>query len=128
MDGHTWRPAKGFYYQIPYRALLPETIDNLLVAGRCISADHVALGSLRIMATCTVMGEASGVAAVLSLHEEVSPRELAPDYLVKQLKKQHAIVDDGDIVHFGSANDPGRLRDSAILRQQAEKNDGLKTG
>lgn len=56
MGGQTWRPPRGFHYQIPYRALVPQKM-NLLVAGRCISADHVALGSLRIMATCTVMGE-----------------------------------------------------------------------
>lgn len=121
MGGQTWRPPKGFYYPIPYLVLVPETVDNLLVAGRCISADHVALGSLRIMATCTVMGEASGTAAVLSLHEEVSPRELEPGLLGRQLKKQNAIIAEDGIVHFSPENDPGRQLDSAILRQQAEK-------
>lgn len=121
MGGQTWRPPKGYYYPIPYLALVPETVDNLLVAGRCISADHVALGSLRIMATCTVMGEASGTAAVLSLHEEVSPRELEPGLLGRQLKKQNAIIAEDGIVHFSPENDPGRQLDSAILRQQAEK-------
>jgi hypothetical protein len=47
MGGQTWRPPKGFHYQIPYRALVPQKIDNLLVAGRCLSADHVALGNGR---------------------------------------------------------------------------------
>lgn len=121
MGGQTWRPPKGFYYQIPYRALVPDTIDNLLVAGRCLSADHVALGSLRIMATCTVMGEASGAAAVLSLHEECSPRELKPDLLGKQLKKQNAIIDEDGIMRFEPQDDPGRLKNTPILRQQNEK-------
>jgi hypothetical protein len=121
MGGQTWRPPKGFYYQIPYHALLPETVDNLLVAGRCVSADHVALGSLRIMATCTVMGEASGTAAVLSLHEEVSPRELQPALLGRQLKKQNAIIDENGIVRFSPEDDPGRSKNTPILRQQVEK-------
>jgi hypothetical protein len=116
MSGQTWRPPRGFHYQIPYRALVPEKIENLLVAGRCISADHVALGSLRIMATCTVMGEASGAAAVLSLHEEVPPRELDTALLGKQLKKQSAIID-----NRGVRQVEVQPVDSAILRQQKAK-------
>jgi hypothetical protein len=114
MGGQTWRPPKGFCYQIPYRALVPETVDNLLVAGRCVSADHTALGSLRIMATCTVMGEAAGAAAVLSLHEEVAPRDLDPRLLARQLVKQHAILSSDGILH-----PPAPAADSAILRQQS---------
>jgi hypothetical protein len=121
MGDQTWRPPKGFYYQIPYGALVPEKVDNLLVAGRCISADHVALGSLRIMATCTVMGEAAGCAAMLSLHEEVPPRELDTLLLGRQLKKQGALIDDSGLIHYDPANDPGKRRPSAILAQQAEK-------
>jgi hypothetical protein len=121
MGGQTWRPPKGFYYQIPYRALIPKGLDNMLVAGRCISADHVALGSLRIMGTCTVMGEAAGCAAVISLHEEVTPRELEPDLLGRQLKKQGAVIDDSGIVRYDPANDPGRGIRTAILAQQEEK-------
>ena len=97
MSGQTWRPPAGFHYQIPYRALVPERVDNLLVAGRCISADHVALGSLRIMVTCMVMGEAAGAAAILSLHEEVTPRELDAALLREQLHRGGAILDEGDI-------------------------------
>jgi hypothetical protein len=114
MGGQTWRPPKGFCYQIPYRALVPETVDNLLVAGRCISADHAALGSLRIMATCTVMGEAAGAAAVLSLHEEVSPRELDAQLLARQLEKQNVIRAAAGILHPAAAP-----IDNAILRQQS---------
>ncbi len=88
---------RAFYYQIPYRALVPQKVDNLLVAGRCLSADHVALGSLRIMATCTVMGEASGAAAVLSLHDEVSPRQLDTTRLSRQLSAQGVILDDSAV-------------------------------
>ena len=93
MSGQTWRPAPGFHYQIPYRAMVPEKIDDLLVAGRCISTDHVALGSTRIMSTCMALGQAAGAAAMLSLHEEVPPRELDAQLLRMQLRKQGAVVD-----------------------------------
>jgi hypothetical protein len=60
MSGQAWRPELGFRYQIPYRAMVAERVDNLLVAGRSISADHVALGSTRIMSTCMALGECAG--------------------------------------------------------------------
>jgi hypothetical protein len=99
MSEQTYRPEPGFHYQIPYRVMVPQTVDNLLVAGRCISVTHIALGSIRIMLTCMVMGEAAGAAAVLSLREEVSPRELSPKVLQKQLKRQDAIFDEVHIVN-----------------------------
>jgi hypothetical protein len=97
MSGQTWRPPAGFHYPIPYRVMVPERVDNLLVAGRCISADHVALGSTRIMSTCMALGEAAGAAAMLSLHEEVTPRELDARLLQGQLRKQGAMVDEAGI-------------------------------
>jgi len=56
------------YYSIPYRSLLPNETDNLLVAGRCISATHEAHSAIRIMPICTCMGEAAGIAAAEALH------------------------------------------------------------
>ncbi|MGI6239475.1 MAG: FAD-dependent oxidoreductase [Christensenellales bacterium] len=59
---------EGQYYTIPYRALLPQGVDNLLVAGRCISTTHEAQASIRIMPICITLGEAAGAAvAVASL-------------------------------------------------------------
>ena len=52
----------GEYYRIPYRSLLPKEYDNMLVAGRCLSADHTAHSSVRIMPICACLGEAAGVA------------------------------------------------------------------
>jgi len=54
------------YYEIPYRCLLPQTTENLLVTGRCISVTREALGSTRIMSTCMALGEAAGVAGALA--------------------------------------------------------------
>lgn len=58
--------APGEYYTIPYRSLTVKDADNLLVAGRCISADHEAQASIRIMPICASTGEAAGIAASLA--------------------------------------------------------------
>jgi hypothetical protein len=97
MSGQTYRPEPGFRYQIPYRILVPQDVEHLLVAGRCVSVTHVALGSVRVMFTCMVMGEAAGAAAVLSLREEVPPRELPPDVLQGQLRRQGVILDEAGV-------------------------------
>jgi hypothetical protein len=99
MSDQTYRPEPGFHYQIPYRAMVPKGVDNLLVAGRCISVTHIALGSIRVMMTCMVLGEAAGAAAVLSLREEVPPRDLPPAVLQTQLQRQGAFFEERHIVH-----------------------------
>ena len=64
------------FYEIPYRCLAVKGIANLLVAGRCIGSDFIAQSSLRIMPTCRAMGEACGIAAAISLDENVGIHEL----------------------------------------------------
>ena len=66
----------GDCYDIPYRSLLPQKVDNLLVAGRCISTTHEAMGAIRVMATCMAMGEAAGRAAKMAVRENVSPTKV----------------------------------------------------
>ncbi|MFB3883276.1 MAG: FAD-dependent oxidoreductase [Armatimonadota bacterium] len=66
----------GDYYEIPYRCLVPVGVDNLLVAGRSVSATHEAQASLRVMPQCFAMGEAAGVAASLAIERSISPREV----------------------------------------------------
>lgn len=56
----------GEYYRIPYRSLLPKEYDNMLVAGRCLSATHEAQSAVRIMPMCACMGEAAGTAVALA--------------------------------------------------------------
>jgi hypothetical protein len=65
--------------------------DNLLVAGRCASCSHEALGSLRVMPQCGVMGQAAGAAAVISLNHGISPKEISVPELQKTLKEQDCI-------------------------------------
>jgi hypothetical protein len=66
----------GDCYDIPYRALLPQRVDNLLVAGRCISTTHEAMAAIRVMSTCMAMGEAAGRAASMAVREDISPSAL----------------------------------------------------
>ncbi len=66
----------GQGYGLPYRCLLPEGIEGLLVAGRCISVDAVAFGSTRNTPVCALGGQAAGVAAARSARLGVTPREL----------------------------------------------------
>ena len=63
----------GDCYDIPYRALLPQRVENLLVAGRCISTTHEAMAAIRVMSTCMAMGEAAGRAAGMAVRDGVSP-------------------------------------------------------
>lgn len=60
----------GGYYQVPLRSLRPRGLRNVYAAGRCISADHDALASTRVMAPSLALGQAAGTAAVLDLRDE----------------------------------------------------------
>ncbi|MFS0894172.1 FAD-dependent oxidoreductase [Microbacterium sp. 179-I 3D3 NHS] len=66
-------------YHIPFRSLYSRNVSNLLVAGRDISASHVAFGTTRVMATCAVTGEAAGIAAAICEREGITPRTLAEE-------------------------------------------------
>ncbi len=84
-------------YGIPYRALVPATTDGLLAAGRCISVDRDALGTVRVGATCAATGHAAGTAAALSARDGVRPRDLDPAVLQAMLRAQGALVSTDDL-------------------------------
>lgn len=73
-------------YQIPYRILLPQKVDNLLVAGRCVSATHEALGAIRVMPPVFAMAQAAGTAAALCVKMECDPKVLDVEKLKQQLR------------------------------------------
>ena len=75
-------------YEIPYRTLLPQKTDGLLVAGRCISVDREALGSARVGATCAATGQAAGVAAALAATGKKQPRELDTNEIRTAIRDQ----------------------------------------
>ena len=78
----------GHYHEIPYRCLLPVGIDNLLVAGRCLSATFAAQAAVRIQQNCRALGEAAGLAAALCLEQGVPPRHVDTDELRRRLNAQ----------------------------------------
>ncbi len=74
-------------HDVPYRALLPETLDGLLVAGRCISASHVAASAGKSMGNCVATGHAAGLAAAMCAARNLGPRELSVKELQRSLAK-----------------------------------------
>ncbi len=78
-------------YQFPYRILTPRGLSNCLVAGRCISATHEALGAARVVGNCMVMGQAAGTAAALAVQQGVGVKALDAQVLRAELAKDGAI-------------------------------------
>ncbi len=72
----SWQFPRPAYYDIPYRSLVPVGVDNLLVAGRCLSADFAAQSGCRLIMACLTMGQAAGTATALSLRQDIPPRKL----------------------------------------------------
>ncbi|KJV49955.1 fumarate reductase [Pantoea sp. BL1] len=86
-DGCRQFHSKGTY-TIPFRALYSQSLDNLLLTGRLISATHVAFGSARVMCTCGVLGEVVGRAAAICHQQQLTPSQLAQPDRVTQLQQQ----------------------------------------
>lgn len=84
--------VKGDYYGIPYNSLISAKLDNLAVAGRCISADHVAHSSTRVQGTCMLTGQAAGVAAALSVIKNKTYSELTPAEIRCKLKEDGLLL------------------------------------
>ena len=80
------------YHDIPYGCLVPKVIDNLLVAGRCVSATHEAIGAIRVTVICMALGHAAGVAAALASKEGKAPRNLDLSQIQRVLREQGAIL------------------------------------
>ena len=77
---------------VPYRALIAEDFPNLLVAGRCISADKTSFASLRVQASCMGVGQAAGVAAAQCIKAGVTVQKADIHNLIEELKKLGAII------------------------------------
>jgi hypothetical protein len=75
----------GTYY-VPFRSLFSKDLSNLMMAGRCMSCSHIALGGPRVMNTCGQMGIAVGYAASLCKKYKENPRAVGKDH-IKELRK-----------------------------------------
>ena len=85
-------PESRGYNELPYRMLVPQGVDNLLMAGRCASMTHEGQSAARVSGACFAMGEAVGAAADLALSGNTIPRDIAVEKLQQTLKQQGAFI------------------------------------
>jgi hypothetical protein len=83
-------PQSRGFNEIPYRIIVPQKVDNLLVAGRCASMTHDGQSSARVSGPCFIMGQAAGTAADLALSAGIAPRALDVATLQKRLRSDGA--------------------------------------
>lgn len=89
--GKTCDERKIETYDIPYRTLVTNELENLLVAGRCLSATHLAMSSVRTMPTCFNLGQAAGLAAVIACDTSCDVKDISIDKL-HQLQEEQGVV------------------------------------
>ncbi|MDF9827202.1 hypothetical protein M2447_001291 [Ereboglobus sp. PH5-10] len=96
---HDGEPSKFDYppvpFGIPYRSLYSKNIDNLFFAGRNVSCTHAALSTIRVMATCAVMGQAVGTAAALTRKHGCMPRDIYKNHIAEL---QATLLDDDQMI------------------------------
>jgi len=81
-------PTTGRYFQVPYGIMLPQKVENLLVAGRCVSANKIPFSATRQMMCCTVTGQGAGIAAAVSIKADVECRAVNIYEVQKALEMQ----------------------------------------
>lgn len=91
-DFRSLRYSAGESYGIPYRALVVKGLDNLLVAGRCISTDRYMQSSIRVMPGCYITGQAAGCAAAIASESCCAAKDIDVVRLQKQLKEMGAYL------------------------------------
>lgn len=80
------------YYDIPFGCFVPKTAEGLLMAGRCLSAQHEAMASARVTAQCFSYGQAAGMAGVMSLRDKAAPRNIRVADLREALRTDGAVI------------------------------------
>jgi hypothetical protein len=81
-------PTTGRYFEVPYGCLVPQEVDNLLVAGRCVAGDMVSHAAMRNMMACTVTGQGAGVAAAISLRQDQTTANVDISVVQAELERQ----------------------------------------
>ncbi len=109
--------ARGVY-QIPYRCLFSRNVRNLFLAGRIISATHVAHGSTRVMATCGDAAQAVGVAAALCRRDGLLPADLVDESRIRELQTE--LMRRGQFIPRWRLKDPDDLAPSAMTTATSE--------
>lgn len=123
-DPTAFHPAAA-PYGISYRCLYSHNIDNLMCAGRNISVTHAALSSTRVMATCSVIGQATGTAAAIAVKQGVSPRQVGRDY-IHQLQEQ--LLEDGCYLPWHQRQIPTLTHTASLSVSGGTDGDALRNG
>lgn len=84
---------KGNHLEVLYRTLVPEKVDGLLMAGRCIDVDDGLIHSIRVIPPCMMTGQAAGTAAAISAENDEHPRQLLADNLRSRLREDGVILE-----------------------------------
>lgn len=127
-------PPKGFYdpgpaaifshkvkFSVPFRSLYSKDVDNLMMAGRCISVTHAALGATRVMITCGLQGQAVGTAAGFCKLHRTTPRGVYERY-IQDLQQQ--LLKDGCYIIDLPNQDPRDLaRGASVTASSVAPND-----
>jgi hypothetical protein len=109
---YTGRP-----YSIPYRCLYSKNVENLLMAGRNISASHLALANTRVMLTCAVIGHAVGTSAGLCIELGMTPRDVQQNHMPRL---QQQLLKEGAHLIALRADDPRDKARSATVTASSE--------
>jgi hypothetical protein len=109
--------SKGVF-QIPYRTLYSRNIKNLFLAGRIISASHIAFGSTRVMATCAHSGQAVGMAAAICARKKLQPRALLAAPRMKELQRE--LIRTGQYIPGVALEDETDLSRTAVVSATSE--------
>lgn len=104
-------------YGIPYRCYCSRDISNLMMAGRNISATHMAFGSVRVMATCAVGGQAVGTAAAMAVERGCTPREIGDDIRTLQ---QRLLRDDCYLPGIRNEDENDLARSAEVTASSSE--------
>jgi hypothetical protein len=127
IDAGSEQPCRQIHfkrpYNIPLRSLYSRNRPNLLMAGRNISASHVAFSSTRVMATCSTMGQAAGTAASFCLREKCLPRDVVKNVSLLNRLQQCLLKDDQALLDVVNADDADHAR-AASITATAETADG----
>lgn len=91
-------PTTGRVFDVPYRAMLPQKVKNLIMAGRHIDVDPIAHCAMRNMMACTVTGQGAGVAAAISLRDGVSPDKVCIESVQNALREQGVSIHKEEIL------------------------------
>lgn len=127
IDRNELNPCRQIYfdqpYHIPLRSLYSKNRSNLLMAGRNISASHVAFSSARVMATCSAIGQAAGTAAAFCVIKKILPKKIVADMLILEEFQQLLLKDDQSLIGIQN-KDPKDIARNAKVSASAETNTG----